>query len=630
MLLSRHIRLVAAFDHRHVFCDPDPDPATSYQERARLFALPGSSWADYDRSLLSAGGGVFERAAKSIPISPPLARALGIPQGVNRLTPPEVIRAILTAPVDLLWSAGIGTYVKASSESHAEVGDKANDAVRVDGADLRVRAVVEGGNLGLTQLGRVEYALGGGRVNTDAIDNSAGVDTSDHEVNLKLLVDRVVAAGALTRAERDRLLADVADDVATAVLDDNVEQNALLGVSRRQAPTMLGVHRRLIADLEGRGVFDRRVEQLPDDAALESRAANGAGLTSPELAVLAAYQKIILAEDVAASHLPDQDWAHQVVTGYFPPRVASRFPDRVNDHPLRREITATVVANMVINRGGISVVFRAQEETGATAAEVAAAFAVTVDVFDLPAYWRRVDALGPPVPVAAQYALALQSRRLVDRGIRWLLSSRRGELDVAREVQALRGVVAGLAGSIPQLLRGADARAWQAHLDALTAQGAPPELATQAAGLLYAFCLLDVADLARLTGRPPDEVARVYFALSEAVDADRLLTLVSGLPRDDRWAAMARSALRYDVYATLAAMTGAVLAATDPAASADRRVHDWLAAHVDPVRRARTTLTEIVAGQVADLATLSVAVRALRTLLRAAAAPGGPTDSASG
>jgi glutamate dehydrogenase len=621
MLLSRHIRLVAAFDHRHVFLDPDPDPAASYDERARLFALPGSSWADYDPQLLSAGGGVHPRTVKSIPVTPQVARALGIGEGVTHLTPQEVIRAILTAPVDLLWSAGIGTYVKARTQSHAEVGDKANDAVRVDGADLRARVVGEGGNLGLTQPGRIEYALNGGRINTDAIDNSAGVDTSDHEVNLKILLDRVVADGGLSRPERNALLAAMTDDVAAAVLQDNIEQNALLGLSRRQAPLMVGVHRRLIADLVARGLLDRALESLPDDAVLDQRAANGWGLTSPELAVLAAYTKITLAEEVAGSGLSEQAWAHQTLVGYFPDPVVTRWPDRVADHPLRREITATVMANTVINRGGISVVFRAQEETGATAAEVAAAFAVTADVFDLPAFWGAVERLAPSVPAPARYALALQARRLLDRGIRWLLTARHGQLDVTTEVAALRPVVAELVPAVPGLLRGGDARAWRAHADELTARGAPAELAAQAAALLYAFCLLDVADLAHATGRPAPEVAGVYFALSEAVDADRLLTLVSRLPRGDRWESMARSALRYDVYATIAALTGQVLVSTPAGSPASDRVVAWLRAHADPVRRARTTLTEIVAADTADLATLSVAVRTLRTLLRAAAGP---------
>ncbi len=364
MLLSRHIRLVAAFDHRHIFLDPDPDAATSYEERRRLFDLPRSSWADYDTSLISPGGGVYCRTAKSIPVTAQVADALGLAGPVGKLTPTELIHAILLAPVDLLWNGGIGTYVKASTESQFAAGDKANDGLRADGNELRARVVGEGGNLGLTQLGRVEYARAGGRINTDAIDNSAGVDTSDHEVNLKILLDQAVAAEQLTRDERNELLQSVTDEVAELVLRDNYEQNVLLGMARKLSPALASVHLRVMRLLEDAGELDRAIEFLPSDKQLEQREADGYGLVSPENAVLVAYVKISLMRQIEASTLPDEPWFQRALAGYFPTSIAERFESSLASHPLRREIVTTVVVNDMINRSGTTFVHRAIEETG--------------------------------------------------------------------------------------------------------------------------------------------------------------------------------------------------------------------------------------------------------------------------
>ncbi|MBO0847793.1 MAG: NAD-glutamate dehydrogenase, partial [Nocardioides sp.] len=327
MLLSEHIRLVAAFDHRHVFVDPNPDAESSYAERRRLFELPRSSWADYDTSVVSTGGGVYPRSAKAIPISPEAAKALGIDHDVISMTPTELIHAILLAPVDLLWNGGIGTYVKASTESHTAVGDKANDAVRVNGDQLRCRVVGEGGNLGLTQRARIEYARAGGHINSDAIDNSAGVDTSDHEVNLKILLDRAVGNNKISRQERNELLGAATDDVAAHVLRDNYEQNVLLGMARKLDPALVSVHRRYMQALESAGELDRELEFLPSDAEIARREDEGTGLCSPENAVLVAYAKLTLTQRIEDSTLPDEPWFRRVLASYFPPMIAERFAD---------------------------------------------------------------------------------------------------------------------------------------------------------------------------------------------------------------------------------------------------------------------------------------------------------------
>ncbi|MDF2472109.1 MAG: NAD-glutamate dehydrogenase, partial [Rhodococcus erythropolis] len=354
MLLSRHIRLVGAFDHRHIFLDPNPDAASSFVERQRLFELPRSSWADYDKSLISEGGGVWDRTVKSVPIAESVRIALGLAEGVTKLSPPELMQAILSAPVDLLWNGGIGTYVKASTETNAQVGDKSNDAVRVDGQDLRVKVIGEGGNLGVTALGRIEFSANGGHINTDAIDNSAGVDCSDHEVNIKILLDSLVRSQLLPTQERNPLLASMTDDVAALVLADNIAQNALLGISRVTASQMLGVHRRQLTDLTKARGLDRKLEALPTDKEIERRLEAGVGLTSPELATLTAHVKLSLKDDLLATELPDNDFFAQQIPQYFPTAVRDRFETEIKAHPLRRQIVATMLVNEVIDNGGIT------------------------------------------------------------------------------------------------------------------------------------------------------------------------------------------------------------------------------------------------------------------------------------
>jgi glutamate dehydrogenase len=614
MLLSEHTRLVAAFDHRHIFLDPDPDPATSFKERRRLFELLRSSWADYERSLISAGGGVYPREAKSVPVSPQVRAALGIDSGASQLTPQELMRAVLTAPVDLLWNGGIGTYVKASTETNAEVGDKANDAIRVDGRQLRCAVVGEGGNLGFTQRGRVEAAQNGIRLNTDAIDNSAGVDTSDHEVNIKILLDTVVRAGDLTHKQRNELLASMTDDVAAHVLRDNYEQNVLLGNARVQSHSMLPVHQRFIRDLERRGELNRELEFLPSDNEIDTRFAAGQGLTSPEFSVLVAYSKMTLKHELLGSSLPDEPYFVSVARRYFPPAVVERYDDRIGSHPLRREIITTGVVNELINRAGITFVFRACEEAGAAPVEVARAAAVVREVFGLPAFWAAVEGLDNVVPTVAQTALYLECRRLIDRAARWMLQSRRSLLDVEAEI-AHFAAVAELSSRIPELLRGVELERLVRRTGELVELGAPEDLARSTASMLDAFSLLDVVQLAQVSGEDPYQVGSLYFALSERFEVDRMLTRITALPRDDRWAALARMALRYDLYGALAGLTRSVLGATTGVGDPDDRIAKWEAVNAEGLSRAKATLVEISTSENFDLATLSVALRVIRTLV---------------
>jgi glutamate dehydrogenase len=616
MLLSDRIRLVATFDHRHVFLDPNPDPATSYVERRRLFDLPRSSWADYSHDLISEGGGVFPRSAKSIPVSPQVREVLGIDARVDRLTPAELMRAILTAPVDLFWNGGIGTYVKSSRETNTEVGDKGNDTIRVDGAALRCRVVGEGGNLGFTQLGRIEAARNGVRINTDAIDNSAGVDTSDHEVNIKILLDQIVRDGDLTAKQRNALLATMTDEVGDLVLRDNYEQNVVLGNARVQAHSMLTVHQRFIRALEERGDLDRALEFLPSDSEIVARNSAGEGLSAPELSVLLAYSKITLTDDLLDTAIAEEPWFARVLRGYFPAPVVERYDAILDSHPLRRQIITTVVVNDMVNRGGISFAFRASEETGAGRVEVARAYTVAREVFALPDFWSRVEALDNVVPTAAQCALFLESRRLLDRATRWVLTSRGGRVDVEAEIARFRGEIARVTPHVPDMLVGVERERLLARTDEFVALGAPRDLARESASLLDAYGLLDVVTVAQATDSDAADVAALYFVLSERYEVDRMLSRITRLPRDDRWSALARAALRSDLYSALVGMTRRVIESTPGISDPLERVEAWEAQQAEGLARARATLDEIGDLEQFDLATLSVALRTIRTLVQ--------------
>ena len=618
MLLSRRLKLVAAFNHEHVFLDPDPDPEASYAERQRLFALPRSSWADYDPKVISKGGGVFPRSAKSIELSKHARAALGIE--AEALTPNELIRVILTAPVDLFWNGGIGTFVKASSESHLDVGDKANDPLRVDGRDLRAHVVGEGGNLGFTQKGRIEYALAAGRIYTDAIDNSAGVDSSDHEVNIKILLGDPVSAGDLTEKQRNELLAEMTDEVARLVLLSNYRQTQALSLAVKQAPSMLGVHGRLIQHLEQSGRLSRELESLPTEEVLAERRSAGGGLVAPELAILLAYAKIELSDALVASDLPDDEFMEEELVRYFPRVLSERFRDEMDGHRLRRELIATTVTNSLVNRAGITFAFRLTEETGATASEIARAYIVARETFDMRAHWTEIEALDSSIPADLQLDMLLEGRKLVERATRWLVRSRPRPLDIAAEIERFRPGAALLAETLRDFLHGGDRASVEAAAARYVRAGVPAELAGRVAAFGALFSALDIVEAAGATGAPLEEVAAVYHALGARLRLQWLRDEITALPRDNRWQTLARAALRDELYNVHSALTREALQAGPTELDPEARAEAWHASNRAGVDRALQVLSDIEMGGLTSLETLSVALREVRNLISAPAA----------
>ena len=621
MLLSKHIRLVAAFDHRHVFVDPRPDEATGWDERKRLFDLPRSSWADYDTALISEGGGVWPRTAKSITVTPQMREALGLADDVTSLTPDALINAILRAPVDLLWNGGIGTYVKSTGETNGQVGDKANDGLRADADELRCKVVGEGGNLGLTQLARVQFALGGGLVNTDFIDNSAGVDTSDHEVNIKILLDRVVRDGDMTGKQRDKLLMDMTGEVADLVLRDNYQQNVVLGASVAQNVSMLHVHGRYMKRLERDGRLNRELEFLPGGKTLAERRAAGTGLTLPEFSVLLAYTKMGLADEVLESDLPDDPYLGRVLETYFPTALRERFRSNMDGHPLRRELITTCVVNDMVNRSGTTFAFRMNEEIGASASDITRAYLVARNVFDMPSFWQAVEGLDHSVSARVQLSLLLEGRKLTERAARWLLHNRRPPFDIERTISYFSDGVLSIAPHLSKLLVGRDLAGFEERRDGFVTAGVPQDLAERTAGMVPAYSTFDLVEIAQQTGRSVQEAAEIYFDLADRLDLSRLRERIISLPRDDRWNTMARSALRDDIYAAHAALTRDVMVSGE--GTPEERLAAWSEKNTSAVARTTQMLAEIWESDTFNVATLSVALRAIRQLVAASSLPEG-------
>ncbi len=620
MLLSEHTRLVAAFDHRDIFLDPDPDAAVSFAERSRLFALPRSSWQDYDRSLISEGGGVYSRSAKAIPVSPQVRAALSIGAEVAALTPAELMRAILLADVDLLWNGGIGTYVKSADEVNTEVGDKANDAIRVDGAQLRCKAVGEGGNLGFTQRGRIEYARHGcggegGRINTDFIDNSAGVDTSDHEVNIKILLDRVVAAGDLTGKQRNEFLAAMTEEVGDLVLRDNYEQNVALASSVIQSSQLLHVHEDWMQRLERQGLLDRALEFLPSTEQVEERRARGEGLSAPELSVLLAYTKIVLAEELLTTELPDDPFLVIDLHEYFPTPMRETYRAQIEAHPLRREIVVTQVVNYLVNGAGITFFHRLSGETGASPQDLVRANFVAREIFGSRRMVNTIYALDNRIQAEAQTRMRIEMRTLVERASRWLVNNRRPPLDSAATVEFFTPVASALMPQLPDLLSGVERQRYEERLQVLVGCGVEDELASWVAVLPPAYAVLTIAETSSRLGIDPMEVGRLHFLLGERLGLATLVERILALPREDRWQTMARAALRDDLHAVHGVLTGQVLEQTSADLSAAERIAEWEARDEVVVGRAVETLAEITGDERADLARMSVGLRVVRTLL---------------
>lgn len=616
MLLSRHICLVAAFDHRHIFLDPTPDPEKSFVERDRMFKLPRSSWADYDASLISKGGGVHPRTAKSIALTPEVKASLGIDPKVEHLTPTELVNAILKAPVQLIYNGGIGTYVKASHETHAQVGDRANDALRVNGKELRCKVFAEGGNLGCTQLGRIEFARAGGRINTDAIDNSAGVDTSDHEVNIKILLGLPQAEGELTEKQRNAILPEMTDEVAQLVLRDNVFQTQILSVTNRVAPQLLDAQTRFMQFLEKAGRLNRAIEFLPTDEELAERRAAGQGLSTPEAAVLLAYSKIWLYDELLASPLPDDPWVATALARYFPTLMRERFAGWMPKHPLKREIIATYVTNSTINRVGSTFVHRLAETTGARAFEVVRAYLMSREIFGMVPLWTAVDELDNKVEDAVQSKLLTDTSRQLERATKWMLRSRRLSEDMQSVIDHFKPNVDALSARLPQLLdadeRGRDEAAAALYVQA----GVPRELAERVVTFDSLNATLDIAELAGSARWPVALVAAIYFDLANRLGMPWLRDRIAALPGDAHWQMLAKGAMLDDLSGLERAITAAVLAGgrDEETESPDTLVDAWTASNGRTLERAAQLMAELRAVPAPDAAMLSVALRELRAL----------------
>ncbi len=610
MLLSRHILLQAAFDHRHIFLDPKPDAAASFAERQRLFALPRSSWDDYDRKCISKGGGIFPRSAKSIALSADAQAMLGLPSATA--APTEVIRAILRMPVDLLWNGGIGTYVKSSRESHTEVGDRSNDAVRVNGGDLRAKVIGEGGNLGFTQRGRIEYARAGGRINTDFIDNSAGVNTSDVEVNLKILLSPLVHAGRLATAERNRLLARMSGEVCELVLRNNYLQSQAISTLELQAAARLPEFQHLIRQLERSGGLNRALEYLPGDDEIAERRKGGAGLTRPELAILLSYSKIWLNGHLLESDVPEDPYLATELERYFPGPVRTRFAAAIERHRLRREIIATAVTNSLINRMGPTFVLRAQEDTGAEPAQIARAYTAAREIFRMREVWTEIEDLDNRVPTEIQYTAQFETGRLLRHATYWLLA-RRPALDVAAAVAEFRDGVHEIDSRITHALCGAWGAQFESAHRRLVAAGLPAALASRIGALDAHNASLDVVEIAAARRIGVPEAARVYFEVGARTGLDWLRECIDKLSVEGPWQATARTGLRDAALRLHRALAERVLG-RGGRGNAEQRVQAWEEAAGRKLAHWRHTLTDMRSAGAADFATLTVGVESLRKL----------------
>ncbi|AMN45989.1 hypothetical protein ACG33_02450 [Steroidobacter denitrificans] len=608
MLRSPHTRLQAAFNHLHIFIDPDPDPAVSFAERKRLFRLPRSSWEDYDPKLISKGGGVFSRNAKSIQLSAEAQAMLGVQQ--DTFSPPELIRAILSMPADLLWNGGIGTYVKAAGENNADVGDRANDAVRVDGADLRCRIVGEGGNLGFTQRGRIEYAQAGGRINTDFVDNSAGVDCSDHEVNIKILLNNLPAR-IMTLSRRNKLLTDMTDEVAALVLRDNYLQSQALSMLESRASKDLLEHEHTIRALETSGLLNRSLEFLPSTEEIGERRKTGRGLTRPELAILLSYAKMALYSLLIDSDVPEDPYLAHELDRYFPALMQRRLQTHLGKHRLRREIIATATTNSMVNRMGATFARRAQEDTGADAATVVRAYAIAREALDMRKTWGQIEALDTRVDAATQYEMMFETTQLLQFCTYWLIHQHAHRLDIEQQVSRLHDGLAALDVILPRVLSGIDQADFEARYARYREAKAPDILGRRIAILAALRSGPDLVEIAQQARLPVESAAIAYFGVGTALSLDWIRQQIETLDVDGHWQAIARSTLRNDIYNLQRTLCMQVLKHSRKG-TPRQALAAWLAGHQQTIEYLHRTLADMRTLPAMDFATLSVALQAVR------------------
>ena len=615
VLLSEHLKLVAAFNHMHIFLDPNPNPKMSFQERQRVFALPRSTWADYSPECISEGGGIYSRAAKFITITPEIKKLLEIVD--DRLAPNDLIRAILKAPVDLMWNGGIGTYVKAIEESHAVVGDRTNDAVRVNGADLRARVVIEGGNLGCTQLGRIEYALLGGLINTDFIDNSAGVDCSDHEVNIKILLNTIVETSDLTIKQRNHLLSSMTEEVSSLVLQNNYHQNQAVSFLTLLSSKNMSLYVHYLNAQEQAGRINRALEYLPDAKTLLERRANGLGLTQPEMAVLFSYSKIILKEEILQSDLLSDPALMDYIKNAFPTILCKKYRDFIFKHRLRNEILATQLCNHLIAHMGITFVQQMTDETGASTAAIVRAFVVAFTIFHVAEMVADIEALDYRVNMSLQYQMMDEVVRLVRRATRWLLRNWREQISIPEMIAHFEPHIKGLYKRLPKLLVGSDKEDVDLRRDQLISDHVPEEIATRIASVRSMVHALNIIEAANVQSEDVYLVAQIYFNLVDRLDLHWFRDKINDQAVTHRWSVLAKAAFRSDLDLIQRQLTASVIAFSASTKNMMQRMNIWIEHHSDLIARWRIILTDLRSESVADFAIISVGVRELFDLAQA-------------
>lgn len=614
MLLSKHICLQAAFNHMHIFIDPTPDSAKTYPERERLFNMPGCSWQDYNETLISKGGGIFSRNVKSITLTPQIKKMVGTQK--QTMSPNELIQAILTMEVDLLWNGGIGTYVKSSKETHLEVGDRANDALRINGGELQAKVVGEGGNLGLTQLGRIEFAANGGRINTDAIDNAGGVDCSDNEVNIKILLNSLVQSGDLTVKQRNKLLYDMTEEVGDLVIEDCYRQTHSLSITAKRGVNQLKEQVRFIHDLERAGKLDRALEFIPDDEEISDRVAKGNGLTRPELAVLLAYSKMVLKEELVHKDITDNPYHNRLLINAFPKQLRDKYQDEMQQHPLRAEIIATKLANKIGNDMGFNFVNRMKEETGATVVEIANSYIMACAIFELEEFWQKIEILNNKISTAIQTEMLFQYRRTVRRATRWFLRHRNKALSIEQSIELYKPTFTILSKKLNSFLIEEEVEEMQRVENDLVAEAVPKVIAQRISQLSIIFSALDIADIAEQEGKDVDLVANLYFKLGVRLELHWFLEQITRQAVANHWQALARASFREELDWQQRSLTIVVLQCdcSVKVEGLDRMLDTWMETNELPIARWQHILSDFKIGQTHEFAMFSVALRELMLL----------------
>lgn len=613
MLYTDRIKLVAAFDHRHIFIDPNPDPKESYKERRRLFQLPKSSWEDYNPKLISKGGGVFKRSDKSITLTAAMKAILGTEE--NSLSPNELIRAILKSPVDLLFNGGIGTYVKSATESHADVGDRTNEYCRVNGGELRCKVVGEGGNLGFTQLGRIEYALTGGLINTDFIDNSAGVDCSDHEVNLKILLDDEIHKGKLTLASRDKLLFSLTQEMADLVLHDNIAQAEVMSFAAFHSAHNIGLHISYIHELETLGVLNRALEFLPDDKKLLERKAAGIGLTRPELAVLLAYTKIHIKMELLKSPLPEDPFILHIVETAFPASLTKKYAKAMQAHLLHRDIIATQLSNQVVNEMGITFVYRMQLETGATVDEIVRAYSIASRIFGTAEVKALVMSLNYKVPINDQFQMLYNIRHLVNLSTRWFLHELRTKPNLENIIERYSTHIKSLESLVPELMSGTTKNYMQTLAEQFEKEGLPQATAFKIATFRAIYALLNIISVATEHKLDLPKTAHVYFKAGERINLLWFRDQIAMDSRSGHWNVLARLTLRDELDISQRALTAAIMKYNKKQLNPDEMIDQWIAANQRGLDRWHKLLATLNEGTVVDYTIFFITLRELSSLI---------------